>query len=83
MQKNIFLLVCKALRTIERDDVGAARDTVLQEIRLGAGSKTGDFAEEKLGGGATVEPLHHHPKHDLRRHFVRSKPDREHFYYAL
>ena len=27
----------------------------LQEIRPGAGFKTGDFVEEKFGGGATVE----------------------------
>ena len=32
------------------------RSTVLQEIRPGAGFKTGDFVEEKLGG-ATVQRL--------------------------
>ena len=39
--------VCKGL---SNDDVGAARSTVFQEVRPGAGSKTGDFVKEKLGG---------------------------------
>ena len=43
----LFLLLCKGL-TI--DDVGVSRDTVFQEIRPGAGLKTGDVGEEKLGG---------------------------------
>ena len=37
--------------------VGMARVTVFQEISPGAGSKTGDFENEMLGG-ATVERLH-------------------------
>ena len=43
----IFFRVCKGL---SNDDVGVARDTVIQDIPLGAGFKTGDFAKEKLGG---------------------------------
>ena len=35
---------------LSNDDVGAARDTVVQEIRPGAGFKTGDFVNETLGG---------------------------------
>ena len=31
------------------DGGGVARDTVLQELRPGAGLKTSDFVEEKLG----------------------------------
>ena len=50
---SIYCLVCKSLSI---DDVGVTRDTVYQEIRSGAGFKTGDFVEEKLGG-ATVERL--------------------------
>ena len=45
--------VCKGL---SNDDVGAARGTIFQEIRPGAGFKTGDFVKEMLGG-ATVERL--------------------------
>ena len=41
-----FFLVFKGLSD---DDLGAARGAVLQEIRPGAGFKTGDFVEEKLG----------------------------------
>ena len=33
-------------------DVGVSRDTVLQEVRPGAGFETGDFVKEKLGGAA-------------------------------
>ena len=36
---------------------GVSRDTVFQDIRPGVGFKTGDFVEEKLGGGGTVERL--------------------------
>ena len=47
-KKNILIyLVCKGLLN---DDVGVARGTMFQEIRPGAGFKTGDFVEEKLGG---------------------------------
>ena len=44
-------------RTIERDGVGATTGTVFQDIRPGAGFKTGNFVEEELGGGATAERL--------------------------
>ena len=47
-----YLFVCKGL---SNDDVGVARGTVFEEIRPGTGFKTGDFVQEKLGGGATVE----------------------------
>ena len=43
----IYYLVCGGLSI---DDVGVSRDTVLQEMRPGAGFKTGDFVKEKLGG---------------------------------
>ena len=39
--------VCKGL---SKDDVGAARGTVFQEIRPEAGFKTGDFVKQKLRG---------------------------------
>ena len=35
---------------LSNDDVGVARVSVFQELRRGAGSKTGDFVKEKLGG---------------------------------
>ena len=40
------------------DDLGVARDSLFQEIRPGAGFKTGDFVQRKVGGGyrRTVEP---------------------------
>ena len=40
-------LVCNGL---SNNEVGVARGTVYQEIRPGAGFKTGHFVEEKLGG---------------------------------
>ena len=48
-EKNILkhFLVCKGL---SNDDVGVARGIVFQEIRPGAGCKTGDFVKEKLEG---------------------------------
>ena len=45
---------CKGL---SNDDVGAARVTVFQKMRRGAGFKTGDFVKEKLGGSYTAERL--------------------------
>ena len=35
---------------LSNNDVGVARDTVFQEVRPGAGFKTGDFVKEMLGG---------------------------------
>ena len=32
------------------DDVGVSRDTAFRAIQPGAGFKTGNFVEEKLGG---------------------------------
>ena len=40
-------LLCKGLSI---DDVLVSRDTVLEEIRPGAGFETGDFVKEKFGG---------------------------------
>ena len=45
---SIYFFVCKER---SNDDVGVARGTIFQEIRSGAGFKTGDFAQEKLGWG--------------------------------
>ena len=42
----IYFLVRKRL---SNDDVGVATGNVVQEIRPGAGFKTGDFVKEKLG----------------------------------
>ena len=42
-----YFPVCKGQ---SNDDVGVARDTVFQEIRLGAGFKASDFVHEKLRG---------------------------------
>ena len=47
---SICVHVCKGL---SKDDVGIgsdARGIVLEENQPGAGFKTGDFVEEKLGG---------------------------------
>ena len=42
----------RAKEGLSIDDVGVSRDTaVSQEIRPGAGFKTGDFVKEMLGGG--------------------------------
>ena len=35
---------------LSNDDIEVAAGTVLQEIRPGAGFKTGDFVKETLGG---------------------------------
>ena len=40
-----MFFLCKSL-----DDVWVARGTVFHQIRPGAGFKTGDFVEEKMGG---------------------------------
>ena len=47
----IYFLICKGQ---SNDDVGATRSTVFQEIRPGAGFKTGDFVKEKSGGANVV-----------------------------
>ena len=44
---SVYCLVCNGLSI---DDVVVARGTVFQEVRPGAGFKTGDFVEGKLGG---------------------------------
>ena len=56
MKKNILkhFLVCIGL---SNDDVGVARGTVFQEIRPGAGFKTGDFVEKSWGGYRSKTPL--------------------------
>ena len=52
MKKYVFTyaLAREGLVLRSNDDVGVAKRTVLQKIRLWAGSKTGDFEKEKLGG---------------------------------
>ena len=44
---NIFLRA----KGLSNDDVGVSRDTDFQDIRPGAGFKTGDFVGRKVGGG--------------------------------
>ena len=44
----MYFLVSEGL---SNDDVGVSGDTVFKEIRPGAGFDTGDFVEEKSGGG--------------------------------
>ena len=44
----IYFLVGK--QGLSNDDVGVARGNVFQGIQPGAGFKTGDFVDEKLGG---------------------------------
>ena len=39
-----------ACKGLSNDDAGAARGTVFQEVRPGAGFETGDFVKETLGG---------------------------------
>ena len=47
-----------ACKGLSNDDIGAARGTVFQEIRPGAGFKTGHFVKDKLAvRRATVERL--------------------------
>ena len=53
ISSHIFLFVREGLWT---DDVGVASDTASQEIRPGAGIKSGDFVEEKSGGATVVRP---------------------------
>ena len=47
---SIYFLVCKGLLVQSNDAVGVARGTAFQELRPGAGFKTGDFVKEKLRG---------------------------------
>ena len=44
---SICFLVCESL---SNDDAGVPRGPEFQEVRPGAGFKTGDFVKEKLGG---------------------------------
>ena len=43
----MYFLGCKGL---SYDDIEVAGGTVFQEIRPGAGFKSGDFVKERLGG---------------------------------
>ena len=46
-----YIFTCFLLsKGLLNDDVGVARGTVFQEIRPGAGFKTSDSVQEKLGG---------------------------------
>ena len=47
---HIFAYFLVLHEGLSNDDVGVARGTVFQEIRPGAGFKTGDFGKDKLGG---------------------------------
>ena len=49
-EKTSSCILLFAKNGLSNDDVGVSRATVLQEIRPGAGFKTGDFVEEKLRG---------------------------------
>ena len=44
---SMYFMVCEGLTN---DDVGVAREAVYHDTRPGAGFKTVDFVEEKLGG---------------------------------
>ena len=58
----IHVLSCFAKKGLSNDAVGVARGTAFQEIRPGAGFKTGNLVEESWGGGyrrTTVERLVH------------------------
>ena len=59
----VHFLVCKERKGLSNDDVGVARGTVFQEVRPGAGFKTGGFVEEMLGG-VTAERLCVHQGQD-------------------
>ena len=54
-QLFVYFLLC--IKGLPNDDVGVARGTVFQQIRPGAGFKTGDFVKEEGVEGATVERL--------------------------
>ena len=49
-EMHIFAYFLVLHEGLSNDDVGVARGTVFQEIRPGAGFKTGDFGKDKLGG---------------------------------
>ena len=50
-KKKKVLTFFLARRGLSNDDVGATWGTVLQEMRPGAGFKTGDVVTGKLGAG--------------------------------
>ena len=56
-EENILIcfLGCNGL---SNDDIEVERGTVFREIRPGTGFKTGDFVEEKLGGGGYRRTTH-------------------------
>ena len=66
--KNIYILryylACN--KGPSNDDVWVANGTVFQEMRAGAGSKTGDFVQEKLGGGTVGTARNLPPKNRVR-----------------
>ena len=49
MPSGFFLLLAK--ETAKTMTSGRARGAVVQEVRPGAGFKTSDFVNERLGGG--------------------------------
>ena len=57
MQCKIYLHIFpRFAKGLSNDDDWVAKGTVFQELRMGAGFKTGEFVKEKLGG-AIVERL--------------------------
>ena len=54
IRKTYILMYLVVYKGVSNDDVGVARDTVLREIRPGAGFQSTDFVNEKLGG-ATLD----------------------------
>ena len=56
-KKRLHVFSCLQRTIISNDDASVARGTVFQEVRPGAGLKTGDFVKEFFLGGATVRRL--------------------------
>ena len=54
-RKHIYVFSCLRSKGLSNHDVRVAMGTVFQDTRPGVGSKIGDFVEEQLGGGRTVE----------------------------
>ena len=51
-KKKVSIIICFLVvgKGLPIDDVGVSRTIAFQEIRPGAGFKTGDFVKGKLGG---------------------------------
>ena len=55
--EKIPFTCCLAYKGLSNNGVGVGRGTVLQEMRPGAGFKTGYFVDKTLGGLPTGERL--------------------------